>query len=385
MIIKNAEIFGADGRFRLGEIGISNGVFTNAVAAEDDIVYDGTDCYAIPGLIDIHFHGAMGYDICDGTLEAYDKIAKYEASVGVTAICPATLTLPTDTLEKVLTVGAEYASTYHEDGAELVGFNMEGPFISPIKKGAQNEAYILPCSAAIVERFLQASKGLVKIVGLAPEENPNFEEYIRKVQEQVKVSLAHTNADYETAMRAFDAGASHVVHLYNAMSEFTHREPGVVGATADSQGVTAEIICDGIHVHSSAVRAAYKLLGVDRMILISDSLRCTGMPDGIYELGGQDVRKIGNRCTLVENGTIAGSVSNLYECMKMAVQTFDIPLEKAILSATITPAKCIGIDNQYGSIEEGKAADLLLLRKEDLSLKYVFKRGKLIENTKVQP
>lgn len=389
MIVKHAEVYGADGKFHMGDVGIRDGVFIKADEA-DGAVYDGAGCYAVPGLIDLHFHGAMGYDVCDATAEAYKEIARYEASVGVTGICPATLTLPVEVLEEVLKLGAAYAREHGEResvsgkdetiSADLVGFNMEGPFISHKKKGAQNEKYIIPCDEEVFRRFYTASEGLLKFVGLAPEENPGFADFIRAVKGMAKVSLAHTNADYDTAMRAFCAGASHVVHLYDAMTPFTHREPGILGAAADSEGVTAELICDGIHVHPAAVRMAFKLLGKERIVFISDSLRCTGMPDGIYKLGGQSTQKDGKYCRLCDSGNIAGSVSNLYDCMKNAVQTMDIPLEDAIYCATASPAKCLGIYDRYGSIKSGKVGDLLLIDKKDLSLKAVFKRGRCVSD-----
>ena len=298
--------------------------------------------------------------------------------------------LPVEVLEEVLKLGAAYAREHGEResvsgkdetiSADLVGFNMEGPFISHKKKGAQNEKYIIPCDEEVFRRFYTASEGLLKFVGLAPEENPGFADFIRAVKGMAKVSLAHTNADYDTAMRAFHAGASHVVHLYDAMTPFTHREPGILGAAADSEGVTAELICDGIHVHPAAVRMAFKLLGKERIVFISDSLRCTGMPDGIYKLGGQSTQKDGKYCRLCDSGNIAGSVSNLYDCMKNAVQTMDIPLEDAIYCATASPAKCLGIYDRYGSIENGKVGDLLLIDKKDLSLKAVFKRGRCVSD-----
>ena len=157
---------------------------------------------------------------------------------------------------------------------------MEGPFISEAKKGAQDERNIISCDTEICQRFLDASEGLVRFVGIAPERNENAEEFIRKMKDKVHISLAHTNADYDTAMAAFAAGADHAVHLYNAMPAFTHRNPGVVGAVSDSAHVNAEMICDGIHIHPSVVRAAFKMLGADRIILISDSRRATGMPVG---------------------------------------------------------------------------------------------------------
>ena len=237
-----------------------------------------------------------------------------------------------------------------------------------------------------MDRFLAASDGLVKIIGLAPEETPEengegiprYVEYIRNVKDRIVVSLAHTNADYSAAKRAFDAGASHAVHLYNAMTGLTHREPGVVGAVSDSPHVTAELICDGIHIHPGAVRAAFRMMGAERMILISDSLRCAGMPDGIYDLGGQAVSKQGKYCRVVDGGQIAGSVSNLMDCMVNVVKTMDIPLETAVACAAVNPARKLGIYDRYGSIEKGKHANLVLLRQEDLSIKAVIKNGKVL-------
>ncbi len=344
MKICGASVFGADLQFHDEDIRISDGIFApsdesvkpeNASACEEkETVLHADDCYAIPGLIDIHFHGALNADVCDEDPAVFEKIAVYEASAGVTAICPATLTLPVPALEHVLSLGAAFAASPHP-GADLVGFNMEGPFISRVKKGAQNEKYIRQCDVQTAERFYQASGGLLKIIGLAPEENPGYAAFIRNVRKKMRVSLAHTNADYDTAMQAFSAGASHAVHLYNAMSGFNHREPGVVGAVSDSPSVFAEIITDGIHVHPAAVRAAFRMNGEERMVLISDSLRCTGMPDGDYLLGGQTVVKQGRHCTLKKEGNLAGSVSNLADCMRTAVLEMNIPLETAVRCASI--------------------------------------------------
>ncbi|MDO4804390.1 MAG: N-acetylglucosamine-6-phosphate deacetylase [Lachnospiraceae bacterium] len=383
MYIKNVKYYGKDQKFHEGGIGISGGTFAEHVTEEkpEGMVYDGKGCYALPGLIDLHFHGALGQDVCDGTMEAVETIARYEAAEGVTAICPATLTLGVSELNSILANMAAFRNRQAEgefgDCADLIGINMEGPFISEAKKGAQNPAYIIPCDAGIVDGFLSASEGLLKIIGLAPEENPNFESYIEAVKGSVTVSLAHTNSDYDTALRAFKAGAKHAVHLYNAMPEMIHREPGVVGAVSDMPHVNAEIIADGIHVHPAAVRATFKMNGPERMILISDSLRSTGMPDGRYELGGQAITKQGKYCRLVEGGALAGSVSNLRECMVNAVKEMDIPLETAVACATIHPARALGIDDLYGSIEEGKKADVVLLN-EDLTFAGVIKDGKLL-------
>ena len=331
--------------------------------------------YAIPGLIDLHFHGCKGDDFCDGSRDAIARIAEYEASVGVTAIAPATMTLPVEELEQILRVAAEYKKGPHsKKEADFVGINMEGPFISPAKKGAQDERNIIPCDVKVCERFLEVSEGLVKFMGIAPEESENAVSFIAAVKDKVNVSLAHTNADYDTAMAAFNAGADHAVHLYNAMPAFTHRAPGVIGAVYDSKHVMAEIICDGVHIHPSMVRAAFKMMGADRMILISDSMRATGMPDGQYTLGGLDVKVVGNHATLVSDGALAGSVTNLADCLRTVVKKMEIPLETAIACATINPAKSLGIEDTYGSIAPGKKANIVLLD-ENLELKMVIKDG----------
>ncbi|MBQ4372550.1 MAG: N-acetylglucosamine-6-phosphate deacetylase [Lachnospiraceae bacterium] len=376
MRIRNALVYGVDRQFHEETICIRQGLFVPEDGAPDEQEIDASGCYALPGLIDIHFHGAMGADVCDGTMEAYETVARYELQHGITSMCPATLTLPEEVLCGVLFTGALFAKREEQDMARLVGFNMEGPFISHVKKGAQNEAYIRSCDAAMVRRFLDASEGLLKIIGLAPEINPEFVPYIAKVKEFVKVSLAHTDTDYATAMEAFTAGASHVVHLYNAMRGLHHREPGLVGAAADARA-TCELICDGIHVHPAAVRAAYDMMGPERIILISDTLRCTGMEDGIYDLGGQAVSKKGPYCNLVEEGNVAGSVSNLFDCLRNAVLTMEIPLEQAVASATILPARCIGEDDRIGAIADGMLGDLILVRKSDFSLQQVIKGGNL--------
>ncbi len=376
MIIKNVKVFRENKCFRDGKIVIKNGVFAEeaeALEAADEVFIDGEGCYAVPGLIDLHFHGCMGYDFCDGTQEAVREIAKYEASVGVTAIAPATMTLPTDELKRILGVAADYRREC-QAGADLIGINMEGPFISAEKKGAQNEHHIISCDEAVCEEFLRASEGLVKFVGIAPEKNENAVEFIRKMKDKVKISLAHTNADYDTAKAAFDAGACHAVHLFNAMPAFTHRAPGVVGAVSDSPHVNAEIICDGVHIHPSMVRAAFKMMGEERMIFISDSMRATGMPDGRYTLGGLEVDVEGNRAVLASNGALAGSATNLMDCMKTAVKDMGIPLETAVACASMNPAKALGVYDTYGSIARGKKGNVVLLDK-DLTVKLVVKDG----------
>ena len=356
MIIDNVKVYTPDQKFVEGGLVLDQdrieAVYTNETKPDlsGKEVLDGEGAYAIPGLIDLHFHGCKGDDFCDNSMEAIERIAEYEASVGVTAIAPATMTLPVEELVDVLKTAAQYKREKHDyKKADLVGINMEGPFISPVKKGAQDDRNILPCDTALCERFLEASEDLVKFVGIAPEESENSLEFIRQMKEKVDISLAHTNADYDTAMAAFSAGANHAVHLYNGMPEILHRAPGVVGAVFDSKHV----------------------------ILISDSMRATGMPDGQYTLGGLDVKVVGKLATLVSDGAIAGSATNLADCMRTVVQKMDLPLETAVACATINPARSLKIDKDYGSLEKGKKANVVLLGK-DLELKCVIKDGKRI-------
>ena len=200
------------------------------------------------------------------------------------------------------------------------------------------------------------------------------EEFIRELHNEVVISIGHTAADYGCAAEAMKEGALHVTHLYNAMNPMGHREPGVIGAAADNQDCMVELIGDGIHIHPSVVRATFQMMGADRMILISDSMRATGMPDGQYTLGGLDVKVVGRLATLVSDGAIAGSATNLMDCMRTVVKKMELPLETAVACATINPARSLGVEEQYGSLEAGKKAHVVLLD-QDLELKAVIKDG----------
>lgn len=374
MIIKNASVFTEEGVFANQDIYIRDGRFVKTEAEADaSEVVDATGCFAIPGLTDIHFHGCMGYDFCDGTQEAITTIAEYEASIGVTSIVPATMTLPEETLKGICeTAGAYVQAGSREKAADLCGINMEGPFVAESKKGAQNGAFIITPHTGMFDRLNAACGGMIKLVAIAPETEGAME-FIEQRKAEAVMSIAHTAADYDTAMEAFEKGASHVTHLYNAMHPFTHRSPGPIGAAADA-GAEVELICDGVHIHPAVVRSTFKLFGDDKVILISDSMMATGLEDGDYSLGGQAVKVVGNRATLA-NGTIAGSATNLMDCMRNAVQNMQIPLESAVKAAAVNPAKCVGIYDNYGSIAPGKIANVVLLKKEDLALEQVILRG----------
>lgn len=370
MIIKNALVYTENYRFEKKDIYIEGDRITNTTDSEDDII-EAEGLYAIPGLTDIHFHGCVGYDFCDGTPEAIKAIADYESRCGVTSIAPATMTLGYEELTKIFENAASYQN---EQGASLVGINMEGPYLSHAKKGAQNEVYLKPANIEDFRRMQQLSGGLIKLVDIAPEEEGAMD-FIKAVKDEVVVSVAHTTADYDTASKAFLNGASNVTHLYNAMPPFSHRDPGVIGAALDAEHVKVELICDGVHIAPSVVRATFKMFGDDRIILVSDSMRAAGLEDGEYSLGGQKVFVTGNKATLVD-GTLAGSVTNLLDCMKTAV-SMNIPLESAVKCATVNPAKQIGIYDEYGSITPGKYANIVLLN-SDLSINKVILKGKIL-------
>lgn len=374
MIIKNVNIFRKEGFFEPGEIHIKDSeIVKDAAGSAQEEILDGKGAYAIPGLTDIHFHGCVGHDFSDGTPEAIKALAEYELSQGITQICPATMTLPEETLMQISRTAADYDNA---TGAKLVGINMEGPFVSEKKKGAQNGLYIRKPDAAMFRRLQKEAKGLYKLIALAPEEEGAME-FIDELKEEAVISVAHTTADYDTAKEALGRGACHVTHLFNAMPPFSHREPGVVGAAFDTQNCDVELIADGIHISPSMVRAALKLFGDNRVILISDSMMATGLTDGDYSLGGQPVKVKGNLATLAD-GTIAGSATNLMDCVRTAVKKMGIPLESAVKCAAVNSARSIGISDRYGSLEPGKMANIVLLD-EKLNIQSIIYEGKVLE------
>ena len=368
MIIKNGLVFTPEGKFEKKDLYVEGEYVAKETTDNKEVEAEG--CYVIPGLVDIHFHGCVRHDMCDGTEESIQALADYEAANGVLAICPATMTIPEEELFQAMK-----AAKGHKNGkgADLVGINMEGPFISPAKKGAQAAENIMHCDYEYFSQLQKAANGLIKLVDIAPEE-PGAMEFIDRAKGEVVISLAHTASGYDTAREAIERGASHATHLYNAMPPLNHREPGVIGAVRDSEKCHPELICDGVHIHPSVIRATFAMFGADRMILISDSMRATGLEDGEYTLGGQPVTVRGNLATL-HDGTIAGSATNLMDCMRFVVKTVGLPLETAVMCATENPAKEIGIFNEVGSISVGKRADFVLLDQE-LNIAAVYIDGK---------
>jgi len=365
MIIKGGKVFQEDGSFLEQAIYINDHRLVDKAEYQDDgEVIDAEGLLVLPGLVDIHSHGAAGEDFSDGNPEGLKKILQYEKRCGITCYCPTSMTFPKERLRQIF---ASIKGAQTEDGATVVGINMEGPFLDPAKKGAHVEKWIAAPDVAFVRGLNQDADGLVRLVTLAPNMD-GAEEFIKEMHEEVCISLGHTAADYDCASRAMKLGAHHVTHLYNAMQPFGHRAPGLIGAAMDDPECMVELICDGYHIHPSAIRAAFRMFGPERVILISDSMRATGMENGTYELGGQEVT-VKDRKAVLKDGTLAGSATNLYGCMCKAVE-FGIPLEQAIMAATANPARSIGIFDRVGSIRIGKQADLLLVS-ENLELKRV--------------
>ena len=351
----------------------TDGALISSVSGDEQVL-SADGCYVIPGLVDVHFHGCIGEDFSDATPEGLQRIADYELSQGVTYICPAGMTLPEEQLVKICENAAAHRRK-NTGGAELVGVHLEGPFLSMAKKGAQNADYLHAPDIAMLRRLQASAEGCVRLVTAAPEEAGALE-FIRAAAEAgIAVSVGHTVADYDIAKAAFAAGADHVTHLYNGMPPMHHRAPGVIGAAFDSPGVMAELICDGVHIHGAMVRLAFRLFGAERMILISDSLRAAGMPDGRYPFGGQEIEVHGNRATIAGHPeTLAGSVTSLMGCMRQAA-AFGIPLADAVRAASYNPAKSIKIDDRAGSLEEGKEASIVLLDRKTLAVRKIIFKG----------
>lgn len=373
MIYKNAFIFDGAG-FVPGGFRVEEGrfaeVFTGPIGEAGEDMQGAT---IIPGLVDVHNHGNSGADFSDGKLDGLKTMGRYLAQNGVTSFAPASMTLPYDVLAAAFDTAVEYRQESPVGSSRLMGIQMEGPFFSEKKKGAQNGAYLREPDFEAFKKLYEGCGGLVRIADVAPE-LPGAADFAAKASQLCTVSVAHTDATYEEAAAVFQSGARHLTHLFNAMPPIHHRKPGVIGAASERECVTAELICDGLHVHPSSVRMAFKLFP-GRICLVSDALRCCGMPDGEYELGGQPVF-LKDSIARLADGTIAGSASNLYACMLNAID-FGIPAAEAINAATITPARQIGCDGEIGSIQAGKLADFVVCD-ADLRRKAVYIGGEKI-------
>ncbi len=377
MFFKNARIYCDDFQFRTGAFEVTEDGKFGAVLPEA-VPADATDLQGatvLPGLVDVHIHGAMGCDFSDGNYDAMVEMARFLASKGVTSFAPASMTLPYDVLEKAFAVGRKLSDNHPDGTARLVGVQMEGPYFSEKKKGAQNAAYLKNPDFEGFKALWEGCGGLVRIVDVAPE-LPGAKEFVEQAKALCTVSVAHTDSDYDHAAAAFSAGATHLTHLYNAMPGINHRNPGVIPAAVENPNVRAEIICDGLHIHPAAVRLAFSMFGGSRMVLVSDSGRCAGQPNGTeFELGGQIATLIDGVARL-SDGTIACSAANLWQCMTNAI-AFGIREEDAIRAATYNPACAIKLESTIGSIAPGKLADFVICS-TDYKDKTVYMGGKAI-------
>lgn len=377
MILKNAEVFNGDFEKIRADVKIDGEKISKIGNFSSEDGLDLTGLVVMPGLIDMHIHGCGGADTGDATPEALETMSQTLVKNGVTSFCPASMTLSFEELTKIF--ANIDAMKDKVGGAYIHGANMEGPYIAMSKKGAQNPLYVRNPDKEEFKKLYEDCNGAIRVVDIAPECDGG-DEFIKEIQPICPVSIAHTDAGYDEAVHAIELGVRHITHLFNAQSGLHHRKPGVVGAAFDvgrANGVRAELICDGFHIHPATLRIAFREMGEDGTVIISDSMKAAGCPDGDYDLGGQPVY-VRDGKALLADGTIAASTSNVYKELKNVI-SFGIPEKQAFKSATINPAKAIRVDDKTGSIEEGKLADILVVDK-DYNIKLVIVKGEIKVN-----
>lgn len=375
MLIKNCTIIYLD-RIEKGSVLIKDGKIAeiNPTNLQDEEVLDAQGLYLAPGFIDVHIHGAGGHDTMDGTFEAINEISKVIVQRGTTSFTPTTMTMSAEDIVKSMSA-IKKAKENGTHGANVLGAHLEGPFISLSAIGAQNPNFLLEPSIENFKKIVGDYEDAVVSLTLAPEVD-GAKELIRYLtSKNIVASIGHTKATYEEAMEGIKCGCSHSTHLFNAMSGFTHRAPGVVGAIFDSE-ITAETISDGIHIAYPSLRVAYKNKGTDKTLLVTDAMMACCMPDGKYSLGGQDV-VVENGAARLLNGALAGSVLTLDNAVRNVFQNTDYPLNEVVKMASYNPAKHCKVDHRKGQIKEGFDADLLLFD-ENIEIKKVFVNGKLV-------
>ena len=323
---------------------------------------DHGDAYIAPGLIDIHLHGALGKDVMDCRAESLRAIAEHQAKNGVTGFLGSTMSASLETvIEAVQSIKEAAKKTFP---SQVLGVQIEGPFLSRQKKGAHSASFIRGMTEKDYERLTEAVRGLKSVISLAPEVEENMRFIPRLKKQGFVVAIGHTNATYEQATESIAAGVSLATHLYNAMSGFGHREPGAVGAVLDSDDVTVEVIADGVHVHPAALRLVVAAKGPEKICLVTDSMMATGAGDGIYHWGENEIEVKGARATLRGTGVLAGSVLTLNTAIKNMIDWTGVTVNQSINMASLNPARVLGMEAEYGSIQKGKFANLVVLDRE---------------------
>lgn len=377
MLIKDCNIIYSN-KIETGSILIHNGKINkiNPTNHNETKIISGKNLYLSPGFIDVHIHGAGGYDTMDATEYAINAIARKIISHGTTSFLPTTMTMPITNINKAIKT-IKMIKDNGSEGAHVLGAHLEGPFINSSAIGAQNPKYILEASIENYNKLVDGCEDTIISITLSPE-IPGAIELIKYISSKgIMCCLGHSHATYKEAIDAINSGASHSTHLFNAMSSFNHREPGLVGATFDSN-ITTEIICDGIHVSYPALRIAYKIKGSDNILLVSDAMMACCMKQGEYSLGGQKVFVDCDSARL-KSGALAGSILTLDKAVSNIYKNTTIPLYDIIKMVTFNPAKHCGVHNTKGLIKEGYDADLILFD-ENINIKRVFILGREIYN-----
>lgn len=369
-----AEILDAGILFRDGVIE-AVGPRSSMSASADAQEIQALDRSAAPGFIDVHIHGAGGHDVMEGTDTALAAVSRMIASHGTTSFLATTVTADPEVICKSAAEISRYIGAQHSAGdsrAEVLGIHFEGPFISPVRRGVHPPEFIRLPSADLLARFVEAAGGHAQLLTIAPELLGATPCIDAAHKAGLVVGMGHTDATYEQARAAIARGVHHAVHVYNAMRPFSHRDSGVIGAVLTTPEVTAELIADGVHVDETAMRLLLQAKGAGSVILISDGISATGMPDGMYSLGGLQVTVSGGVCRDAE-GRLAGSTLTLDRALRNIV-CLGVATGDALRMLTLNPAKLLGLEFKKGSLRPGADADIILLD-ESLHITQVWTRG----------